>query len=263
MIRRDYHVHTTFCDGKNTAEEMVEAAIEIGMDEIGFSSHAHQPFDFDYCMSKEGSVLYRKEIRRLKEKYAGKIKIYLGVEKDLFSDEDTEGLDYVIGSTHYFRFGDEYPAVDAGADVLADATERFFGGDALALCEAYYENVSKIGEVIRPTIVGHFDLVTKYNEGGRFFDESDPRYVAAWRRAADRLLKTCKLFEINTGAMFRAGRTRPYPSCEIYNYIKERGGHFILSSDSHRTETLLGNFDRYEELSDVNGISGFIKKDDA
>ena len=57
MIRRDYHVHTTFCDGKNTAEEMVKAAIALGMDEIGFSSHAHQPFDFDYCMSKENSAL--------------------------------------------------------------------------------------------------------------------------------------------------------------------------------------------------------------
>ena len=37
MIRRDYHTHTTFCDGKCTAEEMVCAAISFGMDEIGFS----------------------------------------------------------------------------------------------------------------------------------------------------------------------------------------------------------------------------------
>ncbi len=254
MIRCDYHTHTTFCDGKNTAEEMVRAAIELGMDEIGFSGHAHQPFDPDYCMSKEGSAAYRKVIARLKEKYAGKITIYLGVEKDLFSDEDTEGLDYVIGSTHYLKFGDEYVAVDAGADVLAEAIEKYYGGDALTLCEEYYENVSKIGEVIKPDIVGHFDLVTKYNEGERFFNESDPRYVAAWKRAADKLLETCRLFEINTGAMFRAGRTRPYPSHEIYSYIKERGGKFILSSDSHRTSTLCGNFDRFEKLADAKKL---------
>jgi len=254
MIRCDYHTHTNFCDGKNTAEEMVAAAIKLGMDEIGFSSHAHQPFDPDYCMSEDGSVLYRKEIGRLKEKYAGRIKIYLGVEKDLFSDEDTDGLDYVIGSTHYFEFGNEYPAVDAGADVLEDAIERFFDGDALSLCETYYENVSKIGEVIHPTIVGHFDLVTKYNKDGKFFDESDPRYVAAWKAAADKLLKTCDLFEINTGGMFRAGTKRPYPSPEMISYIKERGGRFILSSDSHRTETLCGKFDEYEELADVKKL---------
>lgn len=103
---------------------------------------------------------------------------------------------------------------------------------------------------MRPAIVGHFDLVTKYNTGGRFFDESDPRYIAAWRGAADKLLETCRLFEINTGGMFRAGMTRPYPAPEIISYIKERGGEFILSSDSHNASSLCGNFDRCEFLAD-------------
>ena len=250
MILRDYHTHTSFCDGDASAEQMVLAAISLGMDEIGISGHAHQPFDPDYCMSKEGSALYRREVLRLKEKYAGKIKIYLGAEKDLFSDEDTDGLDYVIGSTHYLKCGAEYVAVDAGADVLEDAIERYFGGDALSLCEAYFENVSKIGEVIHPTIVGHFDLVTKYNADGRFFDESSPRYIAAWKTAADELLKTCSLYEINTGVMFRVGRDRPYPSLDIINYIKERGGEFILSSDSHSTRSLCWKFDEFESLAD-------------
>ena len=250
MIRRDYHTHTTFCDGKNTAEEMVRAAISLGMDEIGFSGHAHQLFDFDYCMSVEGSAAYRKEIARLKREYEGKIKIYLGVEKDLYSDEDTEGLDYVIGSTHYLKFGDEYIAVDAGADVLSYMIEKKFGGDALAMCEMYYDNLSKAGEIVHPTIVGHFDLVKKYNIGGRFFDESSPRYVAAWKAAADSLLKYCKLFEVNTGGIARAHQTEPYPSPAIHSYLKERGAKFILSSDSHCTENLCFMFDEYEHFAD-------------
>ncbi|MBR6917364.1 MAG: histidinol-phosphatase [Clostridia bacterium] len=254
MITRDYHTHTTFCDGHNTPREMVEAALSFGMDEIGLSGHAHQPFDFDYCMSKEGSALYREEVRALQNEYDGKIKVSLGVEKDLYSDEDTAGLDYVIGSTHYFKFGDEYYAVDAGADVLSFVIEKHFRGDALSMCEAYYENVAKIGEVIRPDIVGHFDLVTKYNDGGRFFDESAPRYVAAWQRAADTLLATCRLFEINTGAMYRVGKTRPYPSLEIISYIKERGGRFILSSDSHTAKSLCFRFDEYEHLADTDNL---------
>ena len=39
MIFEDFHTHTTFCDGKNTPEEMVLAAIEKGMPRIGFSGH--------------------------------------------------------------------------------------------------------------------------------------------------------------------------------------------------------------------------------
>ena len=36
----DFHMHTVFCDGKNTPEEILEKAIELGFDSIGFSSHA-------------------------------------------------------------------------------------------------------------------------------------------------------------------------------------------------------------------------------
>lgn len=250
MIRRDYHTHTTFCDGKCTAEEMVCAAIALGMDEIGFSGHAHQPFDFDYCMSKENSSAYRADVRRLKEKYSDRIKIYLGAECDLFTDEDMSAYEYIIGSAHYLKFGDEYIAVDADADTLKYLIDVKFGGDAMAMCEEYFKNVSMIGKTLHPTVVGHFDLVKKYNAGGRFFDESDPRYVAAWKSAADELLKDCKLFEINTGGIARARQTEPYPSPEIIEYIKARGGRFILSSDSHRADTLCFMFDEYERYAD-------------
>ena len=41
MILTDLHVHTNYCDGKNTPEEMVLAAIEKGMECIGFSVHSY------------------------------------------------------------------------------------------------------------------------------------------------------------------------------------------------------------------------------
>ena len=37
MMRADLHVHTTFCDGKNTPEEVVLTAIEMGLCKLGFS----------------------------------------------------------------------------------------------------------------------------------------------------------------------------------------------------------------------------------
>lgn len=37
----NYHIHSTFCDGKNTPVEVVEAAIQKGFDAIGFSGHIH------------------------------------------------------------------------------------------------------------------------------------------------------------------------------------------------------------------------------
>ena len=246
MIKNDFHTHTTYCDGKNTPEEMVLAAIEKGMECYGFSGHAYTPGEELYCMSHEGTIRYQKEVRRLKDKYSGKLKIYLGVELDYHSTGTREGFEYFIGSVHYFaRDGMKFP-VDESPDIFSSVVSEVFGGDYYAAAENYY---SYVGDVLRRTgadIIGHFDLITKFNEGGRLFDTRHPRYVAAWQQAADRLLRYGKPFEINTGAITRGYRTLPYPEADIIDYIGERGGSFILSSDSHAAGSLMYGFEEWE-----------------
>ena len=103
-------------------------------------------------------------------------------------------------------------------------------------------------DVVRQTkcdIIGHFDLVTKFNEQHHFFDTAHPRYVNAWRAAADELLKAGIPFEINTGAISRGYRTEPYPAPEIRQYIKDQGGTLILSSDAHNAQNIAFQFDRW------------------
>ena len=82
MILSDLHVHTIFSDGKNTPEEMVRAAISKGMTKIGFSDHSYTSYDESYCMSREGTAVYRKVIAGLKEKYRDQIEILCGIEQD-------------------------------------------------------------------------------------------------------------------------------------------------------------------------------------
>lgn len=97
-------------------------------------------------------------------------------------------------------------------------------------------------------IVGHFDLITKFNEREQLFDEDDPRYINAYKKAVDRVMKDCKVFEINTGVVYRGYRTKPYPSERIRDYIRQKGGTFLLSSDSHQKETLCFAFDQFRAL---------------
>ena len=247
MILTDLHTHTTFCDGKNTAEEMVLAAIEKGMECIGFSGHSYTDFDADFCMTKEGVQEYIEEVKRLKAKYADRIEVRLGIEQDQFSSESTAPFDYAIGSTHYVFVGDEWFSVDDTPEILKAAADKYFDGDLYALCEKYFEAEAEVITKTDADIIGHFDLVSKFNEKSCFWDESDPRYVAAWKKAADALIKSGKPFEINTGAISRGYRTEPYPSLEMIEYIKSKGGSFILSSDSHRTDTLLYDFEKYQK----------------
>ena len=79
-------------------------------------------------------------------------------------------------------------------------------------------------------------------------ETDDPAYISAWQRAADRLLPLGKPFEINTGAVSRGWRSAPYPDMRIIEYIREHGGRFILSSDSHSSDTIAFGFDRFEFL---------------
>ena len=248
----DYHVHTTFCDGKSEAEETVLAAIEKGVSVLGFSGHGYTAHDGSYCMSLENTEKYIAEINRLREKYKDKIEIRLGIEQDFFG-ETVPWAEYRIGSVHYMKFGDEYVDVDGGNDLLIYAADKYFGGDMMCVCEAYFEIVGKVFEKTACDIIGHFDLLTKYNEQKRIIDTDNPRYIAAWRKAVDKLLPAKKPFEINLGAIFRGMRTAPYPSAEQIEYIASKGGVFILTSDSHSADTVCRDFETWKLWTEALG----------
>ena len=241
MTMRDLHVHTSFCDGANTPEEMAEAAYALGLSTLGFSGHSFVPFDTS-CMTRSGTEEYKARVRALAERYRGKMQILCGVEQDIFSPASTAGYDFVIGSVHYLRRGEEYRAVDDTPEALEELTADWFGGDWYAVMEAYFQTVSRVVEETHADIIGHFDMISKFNEKRRFFDETHPRYRAAWQIAAKKLLETGKPFEINTGAMSRGWKSVPYPSPEICGWLRDRGARFLLSSDSHRKETLCWRF---------------------
>ena len=248
MILSDFHTHTIFSDGKNSPEEMVQRAINSGLRAIGFSDHSYTFFDESYCISKNNIQNYINTIADLKEKYRSKIEIYCGIERDFYSNESTAPYDYVIGSVHYVKAGDSYIPIDESIDGFKLAVDTYFGGDRLSLCEEYFKSVSRVLEKTNADIIGHFDLVSKFN-GENLFDETDERYISAWKNALDDLLKYNKPFEINTGAIFRGYKNFPYPSKEMIDYIKEKGGKFVLSSDAHSVDGICFQFDRWKNLS--------------
>ena len=141
----------------------------------------------------------------------------------------------------------DIPVDESPAQHQTDYVNKYFGGSFISFSQAYYENVAKLGEKINPSFIGHFDLVTKFNENDCLFSTKDPRYIEAWQAAADELLKLNVPFEINTGAIARKCRMTPYPALDIAEYITERGGEFILSSDCHDADFLSCGFDECPE----------------
>ena len=108
--------------------------------------------------------------------------------------------------------------------------------------------VSDVYQKTRCQIIGHFDLIAKFNRLGDLFDPNHPRYRAAAQKALDALLDTPAILEVNTGAMARGYTTEPYPSRDILHQWLNAGKEIIFSSDCHSKDHILFGYDVYKEL---------------
>lgn len=249
MIPCNYHTHTCFCDGKNTPEEMVLEAIRLGCKELGFSGHSHTPFDDSFCMSKENTLAYIAAVRRLQETYGNQIKIYLGIEQDYHAPESTESYDYIIGSVHYVEKDGVHLSVDESKETQIAIVNQYYGGDFYSFAEDYYATVADVYRRTKCHIIGHFDLIAKFNREGDLFDPSHPRYKAAAQKALNALLDAPAILEVNTGAMSRGYTTEPYPTKDILSQWLAAGKKIIFSSDCHSKDHILYGYDAYTELT--------------
>lgn len=232
----NYHTHCTFCDGKSTAEEVVLSALNKGFAALGFSSHggfvnAKQVYA---SIDIEG---YIKEIDRLKEKYKKDIQIYRGIEEDQCGWIQRDRYQYMLGSVHYLLKGGKYLSIDGGVSYFQECVDAF-GGDAMAFAEAYYQLFCDYIAIRKPDIIGHFDLITKFEEvapanyfGNRAYHDMAKKYI---REAA----KSGCIFEVNTGAISRGYRTLPYPHEELLYELKKLDAPIMVNADSHHADTL-------------------------
>ena len=248
------HNHTVFCDGKDSAEDFVRYALEDGATAIGFSGHSHLPFDESYCMTVESEKEYNREITRLKALYEGKIRIYRGIEAEYFGDSDLSDYEYVIGSAHFIKKDDHYLEIDNSKEIAEGNVKEFYGGDALAYTKDYYRFVIKSAIRKETDIVGHFDLVTKFNEDGSMFDENSKEYLDAAFGAFEEILPYDKIFEMNTGAMSRGYRKKPYIAENILRYMASHNARITVSADAHQKENYRYAFAETVEILKNAGI---------
>ena len=250
MNYSDLHTHTYFCDGKDSPEDMVLSAISKGVETLGILVHSYTEFNPDESVDPMREKEFIAEIGALKEKYKGEINILCGTEADYYTTSMAEGYDYIIASVHYFKRGHNYYPIDLSPAELSNIVSKLFSGDWYAMAEEYYSLVADLpkrfaGKNI--ALIGHIDLVTKFNEDGALFDTSHPRYVASWQRAVDALAPFGIPFEINTGAISRGYRKTPYPEAAIRGYIRKKGGALRLSSDSHSAKNIAFMFEDFKD----------------
>ena len=104
-IRGDLHMHTTWSDGKYSAEEMVEASRKRGYKYIALTDHS-KSLGVAGGLSDKDLMKHTEECRALDAKYPD-IRVLAGTEVDIrqdgtldYSDELLAKLDFVVASLH-------------------------------------------------------------------------------------------------------------------------------------------------------------------
>ena len=244
--RSNAHTHTAFSDGRDTPRQQVERALALGFRSLGFSDHAVQEVDAFTGMPKEREADYQSAVRALAEEYAGRVRVYLGVELDSeFGLAEKKSYDYILLSCHYVRKGNVRALVDCRPrrDRVFAVRDEAYGGNGEAMAADYFLHLGARALEERPAILGHFDIVKYFNGDGSLYDADSPVVRRAWREALAMARESGALLEVNTGGMARGYVNEPYPSWDILRAWRDLGGGVILGSDCHDARLMDFAFD--------------------
>lgn len=241
----NYHSHSLYCDGRAGMEDFIRFALSEGFTSYGFSSHAPLPFPTAWTMEWDRTDDYLAEFRRMKEKYARRIELYLGLEIDYLNEESNPSiarfrelpLDYRIGSVHML-YNDkcEVVDVDVPADVFKRIVDEQFNGDLEQVVHLYYGRLRRMLELGGFDIVGHADKMhynaACYRPG--LLDE--PWYDALVKDYFADIAARGYQVEINTKSYHDLGTF--YPNERYFPLLHELGIRVQVNSDSHYPERI-------------------------
>ena len=152
-IQGDVHMHTVETDGKNTIEEMAEAARARGYKYIAITDHSKN-LAFANGLDDKRAVEHIARIRAVDKKLAGKIRVFAGIEVDILadgsldlSDSVLEQMDVVIASVHSHFNQESSEMTDRLLKALENKNTAILGhptGRLLLRRDAYALNIEAV-----------------------------------------------------------------------------------------------------------------------
>ncbi|WP_303010185.1 histidinol-phosphatase [uncultured Bacteroides sp.] len=241
----NYHSHCLYCDGRANMEDFIRFAISEGFTSYGISSHAPLPFSTAWTMEWDRMDDYLSEFSRLKEKYADRIELAVGLEIDYLDADNNPSssrfqelpLDYRIGSVHMlYSPAGTIVDIDTPADIFRQLVDKHFDGDLDYVVRLYYGNLLRMVELGGFDIVGHADKMhynaSRYRPG--LLDET--WYDTLVREYFEAIAGRGYIVEINTKAYHELGTF--YPNERYFSFLKELGIRVQVNSDAHYPERI-------------------------
>jgi len=244
----DIHSHSRHCPhAEGEIAKYVHTAFVVrNLKVFGFSEHFPLPDGFadpfgDSAMKPDALKEYLSEIRAL-----GNPNVLTGMEIDFLPEykEDIVGrlgglqLDYVIGSIHFIMgWGFDY-----SEEEFEEGLEKYFDGDIEECVIIYFDLLRQLIALGIIDIVGHIDLIKKFNKDARYFSEDNPVYREIVEETLRLVREKGLLVEVNTAGIDKAVG-KMYPSRAILKRCYELGIGLTLGSDAHKPERVGRYFD--------------------
>ncbi len=248
---RDYHVHSTYSDGRFLFQ-MVRAATAAGLTGVGIADHCnvsareeireqkHQlGFNLDETYERR-----REAIERLREE--SEIDIYDGVEMDYHPEEEDAiraflaeaDFQYTLGSVHYLD------GVNVHVEpYFAEQTEP----DRRAAVDRYFDHLVALIDSELFDVAAHVDLVER-NPALR-----DLATTAQYRRVAEAFADSATIPELNAGrALAEYGEFHPSPA--FLDVLAEYGIPVTIGSDAHQPEEIGERHPHIQRYLDARGL---------
>lgn len=260
----NHHTHSLYSDGSSQPEAYVIEAISKGFNLLGFTEHSPLPFDNPFSFKQENREEYIALMSSLKQKYAGEITIYTGMESDyipgisefFLKTKRNYNLDYIIGSVHlvragrdgelWFTDGPDYTTYDQGLNEL-------FNGDIRKAVTTYYRQINEMIETQQFDIIGHFDKIKMHNRD-RYFKEDEAWYTELVDETLHLIQDRDIIVEVNTRGIYKKRSDTTYPGPDILKKIKKLRIPVMVNSDAHKPHELDGEFEYGFSLLKEAGI---------
>ncbi len=247
----DYHVHLRAANESvdhsvEAVERVVEAALERGVDEIGFTEHVYYfeetrplwtvPYHVERCVYS-----IERYVEAILEAKRRTLPVKLGLEVDYVpnrEDETRELLapypwDYLVGSIHFI--GDA--AIDAEPSLVARVgPERAW--------RSYYDALGRAASAGLFDTLAHPDLVKMYG----------PELEWDWGAVARSLDGVC--LEVSSAGLHKPHGSL-YPNGTLLVEGRRRGLPITLASDAHVPRNVGRDLDRAVEHARAAGYETF------
>jgi histidinol-phosphatase (PHP family) len=234
-----------FCGhAKDDLHAVIEAAIAAGFTHYGLSEHCPRYRDEDLYVEEIDAGLdlaaleaaftrYAQHALSLREQYADRIELLVGFETErlppgswaerMRAVRSSAPFEYMVGSVH--DVAGRY--VDYKPELTAEIAAELGGREALHV--AYFDAVADLVQTLSPEVVGHLDLVRKFDGPGAHFG---PRAFRHIERALEAVRATSGVLDVNCGA-HRRGLSPVYPLPSILERACAMGIGVTLGDDSH------------------------------